>query len=170
MADEAATLVQERAAGEQQPAAPVKAPDLKAAPDAPKAGQGKSEQPAKGKKSKKSKKGDAAEGTGVDGDGPSVAAHPRAARGVAQAKAWGALIGFTIGGYFSLPTATPADAGLRALLAGIACYMFAWGASVFAWRRVVMIEIKAREHQLITAMQAAQGVGEPAGGERARAA
>jgi len=166
MADEAATLLHEPAADEQQSAAPVKAPDLKAAPDAPKAGKGKGEKPAKDKKGKKER----AEIESGAGDGPSVAAHPRAARGVARAKAWGALIGFTIGGYFSLPTATLADAGLRALLAGIVCYMFAWGASVFAWRRVVMIEITAREHQLITVMQAAQSAPEPGGGERARAA
>ncbi len=78
-------------------------------------------------------------------------------------------MGFILGGYFSLPTATPADAGLRALLGGIACYMFAWGASVFAWRRVVMIEIRSREQQLISAMQGARAAEDP-GGERARAA
>ena len=72
--------------------------------------------------------------------GPSVAAHPRAARQVARAKGWAGLIGFALGGYLSLPTNTLAAAGLRALVAGIVCYVVAWAGAVFVWRRLVMLE------------------------------
>jgi hypothetical protein len=87
--------------------------------------------------------------------GPSVAAHPRAARAVASAKGWGGLAGFVLGGYLSLPTNTIAAAGLRALLAGIVCYLAAWAGAVFLWRRLVMLELKGREHQLHAAAHAA---------------
>ena len=112
------------------------------------------EKPGKDKKSrdKKSKDKKPAEELG---DGPSIAGHPRAVRSVAQAKAWGALIGFTLGGYLSLPTHTPADAGLRALAAGAILYVAAWAGAVFAWRRLVIIEVKAREAQLLATAQAA---------------
>jgi hypothetical protein len=156
MAAEAATPVAEPPTPRES-TDPVKAPDVTPTPaDTAKA-------PAE-----KPKKGKVAEDAGAAGAGPSVAAHPRAARSVARAKGWGALGGFLIGGYFSLPSATLADAGLRALLAGVVCYMVAWAASVFAWRRIVMLEIKAREQQLVARAMAAQPP-EPQPGERARA-
>jgi hypothetical protein len=101
----------------------------------------------KDKDSKRSK--DAA----AKSDGPSVAAHPRAAHAVASAKGWGGLAGFLIAGYFSLPTSTLADAALRALVAGSVCYIAAWAAAVFIWRRLVMLEIKGREQQLLEGLE-----------------
>ncbi len=95
------------------------------------------------------------DGAEADAVGPSVAAHPRAARAVAQAKGWGGLAGFVLGGYLSLPTNTIAAAGLRALLAGVVCYVAAWAGAVFLWRRLVMLELKGREHQLLAAVHAA---------------
>ena len=74
--------------------------------------------------------------------------HRRApARGasVARAKSWGGLSGFVLGGYLSLPTNTFAEAMLRALVAGVVCYMVTWAGAVFVWRRLVVIEIKGRE-------------------------
>jgi hypothetical protein len=128
-------------------APPVKAPEVKAE-KAEKAE--KADKDAKadkgGAKGKKDKKGAAAE---VVADGPSVAAHPRASRSVARAKSWGGLAGFFIGGYLSLPIGTLAEAGLRALVAGVVCYVAAWGGAVFVWRRLVILEIKAREQQLL---------------------
>jgi predicted lipid-binding transport protein (Tim44 family) len=88
---------------------------------------------------------------------PSVAAHPRAARSVARAKGWGGLAGFAIAGYLSLPTGTLAEAGLRALVAGSVCYVVAWAGAVFVWRRLVVLEIKSREQQLLAAAQLADG-------------
>ncbi len=133
-------------------AAPVKAPEVKAAAESAasggKAAKGKKGKEEKGKEEKgKGKKGKA-DVEGASEDTPSIVGHPRAARAVGRAKGWGGLFGFLLGGYLSLPTATPADAGLRALLAGIVCYVVAWAGAVFAWRRIVAIEIKAREQQL----------------------
>jgi hypothetical protein len=124
----------------------------------------------KGKKAKdssaKSAK-DAAESSGS----PSVAAHPRAARAVAQAKGWGALAGFFIAGYLSLPTGTLAEAGLRALVAGSVCYVVAWAGAVFVWRRMIVIEIKGREQQLIQMAQVpSESPAAPVERSRARAA
>ncbi len=96
-------------------------------------------------KDKKGKKG-AAE---ADAGGMSIAAHPRAARRVAQAKGWGGLLGFALGGYLSLRTHTPAEAGFRALVAGIACYAIVWGGAVFLWRRLVVAELRTRQHLLV---------------------
>jgi hypothetical protein len=83
--------------------------------------------------------------------GPSVAAHPRAALQVARAKGWGGLVGFLLGGYLSLPTNTLVDAGIRALVAGAVCYVVTWAAALFVWRRLVVIEIKRREQELLVA-------------------
>ncbi len=83
--------------------------------------------------------------------GPSVAAHPRAALQVARAKGWGGLVGFLLGGYLSLPTNTLVDAGIRALIAGAVCYVVTWAAALFVWRRLVVIEIKRREQELLVA-------------------
>jgi hypothetical protein len=123
----------------------------------------KSKKGDKAKKEKKGKKGAEA----VLADGPSVAAHPRAALAVARAKSWGGLAGFLIGGYMSLPTGTLAEAGLRALIAGLVCYVAVWAGAVFVWRRFVILEIKAREQQLLAAVQAANSRRElPGAGER----
>jgi hypothetical protein len=106
--------------------------------------------PPKEKKQKGGKKDKGAKAAAtVQDSGPNVAAHPRAARSIARTKGWGGLIGFFVAGYLSLPTGTVATAGLRALIAGIVCYMACWGASVFVWRRLVILEIKGREQQLI---------------------
>ncbi len=130
------------------------------------------EKKGKDKKGKEGKEGKDKSSAAEPGDAPSIAAHPRAARSVAQAKGWGALIGFVLGGYLSMPTHTLADAGLRALAAGAILYLAAWAVAVFAWRRLVIIEIKAREAELMAAVQAArsrqQGAGP--GGERQGAA
>jgi hypothetical protein len=88
---------------------------------------------------------------GASGNGLSVAAHPRAARRVAQAKGWGGLIGFLVGGYLSLPTNTLAGAGLHALIAGAACYVAVWAGAVFLWRHLVVAELRSRQHEALQA-------------------
>jgi predicted lipid-binding transport protein (Tim44 family) len=97
--------------------------------------------------------------------GPSVAAHPRASNQVSRAKGWGGLCGFLLGGYLSLPTNTLADAGVRALVAGVACYVVAWAAAVFVWRRLIVLEIKRREQELIAAVTGPEPVGLPVPGK-----
>jgi len=98
-------------------------------------------------KAKKPRKGPAKEPSAEEA--PTVAAHPRAARAVARAKGWAGLVGFLAAGYLSMPTSTLAGAGLRALIAGIACYVAVWGGAVFVWRRLVVLEVKAREQELL---------------------
>jgi hypothetical protein len=128
-------------------------------------GETKAAKPKKEKgKAGKSAKGGKPAGGGAAGDagagapGLSLAEHPRAVRGVAQAKAWGALAGFVLGGYLSLPTHTLADAAFRALLAGIVCYVAVWGAAVFAWRRLVVAELRHAQHEALAAELAKLGI------------
>jgi hypothetical protein len=171
MATEAQALVEQP---EASPATtPVAAPPTAPQKSAAKESKGKD---AKGKKGEGKKgKGKGEKAATADGEGsPSVAAHPRAARAVAQAKGWGGLAGFFIAGYLSLPTGTLAQAGLRALIAGSVCYVAAWAGAVFVWRRLVIVEIKGREQALLADAQAALIPGEPIGAPaeppRARAA
>jgi hypothetical protein len=102
----------------------------------------------KGKKDKQSKSG-GEQGSGAAG--LSLAAHPRAVRRVAEAKAWGALGGFVLGGYLSLPTHSAFEVALRALAAGVVCYVVAWAAAVFLWRRLVVAELRHAQHELLAA-------------------
>jgi hypothetical protein len=158
---------EETAVAEPLAADPGSGPDVDAAPDAPPATPAPeaADKPAKDKKDKKGKKGKE-QAPMEPADGPSIAGHPRASRSVERAKAWGALVGFVLGGYLSLPTHTVADAGLRALAAGAILYVAAWAGAVFVWRRLVIVEIKAREASLLAAAQASvarrQGSAQPA--------
>jgi hypothetical protein len=102
--------------------------------------------------------GAAAGGGGEGAPGLSLAEHPRAVSGVARAKAWGALIGFLLGGYLSLPTHPLADAALRALVAGIVCYVAVWAAAVFAWRRLVVAELRHAQHEALATELAKLGI------------
>jgi hypothetical protein len=123
------------------------------------AGPETSEPPASKRRKGSSKSGKAAKVAKAevsDVRGPSVAAHPRAARAVARSKAWAGLVGFGLGAYFSLPTGTLAEALARALGAGIVSYVAVWAAAVFAWRRLVILELKAREQQLLSIARARQ--------------
>lgn len=114
-------------------------------------------------KGKAEKEPEAEANEGAEAIGPSVAAHPRAALHVARAKGWAGLLGFLLGGYLSLPTSTLAGAALRALLAGVACYLVAWAGAVFVWRQLVMLEVaRARERtqeQLASLERTAAGGG-----------
>ncbi len=175
MATEAQALVEPPSVSDA--AAPTPAPPT--ATQTPPDGQTGKQPKGKGKdskgkdaKDKKGKKGKAEQAASAeDSASPSVAAHPRAARAVAQAKAWGGLAGFFIAGYLSLPTGTLAEAALRALVAGSVCYVAAWAGAVFVWRRLVIVEIKGREQALLTSALAALEPGEAAGAtaERPRA-
>jgi hypothetical protein len=143
----------------QAPPAPAKAPEKPAKAKA-----------AKGKKDAKAAKGKKdAKAPADNGGAPSIVAHPRAARSVARAKSWAGLIGFLIGGYMSWSTASPAEAAAHALIAGIICYVAVWAGAVFAWRRLVMLELKGREQKLVEALERPQlPPGGPVG-ERANA-
>jgi hypothetical protein len=112
--------------------------------------------PSKGKGAKeakgaKGKRPASATGTASTNGHLVLAEHPRAVRGIARAKAWGGLAGFLVGGYLSLPTHAFAEAGLRALAAGVVCYVAAWAGALFLWRRLVVVELRDAQQQLLTA-------------------
>jgi hypothetical protein len=162
VADAEATLE----APEDEPGAELEAP----AADAPEKAPEPAPAPAKAKKARKPRKGKPKDDEAAEGDGPSVAGHPRAARSVARAKSWGALLGFLLGGYLSLPTHTAASAGVRAIIAGLVCYVAVWAGAVFLWRRVVMLEIKAREQELLRAVEELRSRNQAAATQGAQAA
>jgi hypothetical protein len=161
MATEVQPLVEQPPASEA--AAPTTAPQTAPQKPADKQAKGKEskDKESKGKDAKGKKGNGEKSATAEDSGSPSVAAHPRAARAVAQAKGWGGLAGFFIAGYLSLPTGTLAQAVLRALIAGSVCYVAAWAGAMFVWRRLVIIEIKGREQALLADTQAALMPGEP---------
>ena len=116
--------------GSVEPGKPAKG--AKAAKAAKGAGKSASAKSAKGKRPASA----AGAGAGAAGGHLILAEHPRAVSGIARAKAWGGLGGFLLGGYLSLPTHTLPEAGLRALAAGVVCYLAAWAAAVFLWQRL----------------------------------
>lgn len=85
---------------------------------------------------------------------PSVAAHPKAARRVRHAREAAGLGGFLVGMWMSMGTHTTADAILRGLIAGAACYVIVWGAAVLLCRHLILAEIRSREHALVQAAAA----------------
>jgi hypothetical protein len=106
-------------------------------------------------KDKKSKKG-----KGAGDRGLSVANHPRARAHVRMAKGWGGIIGFAIAGYMAHKASVPfAIAGLRALAAGVAGYVVAWGCAVTVWRHLMIAELRAAVEagRLTPGAQAAEG-------------
>jgi len=165
VADAEATLEapEDEPGAELAPVGPVDVPEDEA-PEAAAVPEKKAKEP------RKPRKGKAKEQDAPEGDGPSIAAHPRAARSVARAKSWAALAGFLLGGYLSLPTNTVASAGVRAIVAGLVCYVAVWAGAVFFWRRMVMLEIKAREEELVRAVEEVRSRNQAAAAAGAQAA
>jgi uncharacterized membrane protein YccC len=92
----------------------------------------------KKKKDKKDKKG-----KGAAKGGASVAAHPRASAAVRRAKGFGGLGGFALAALLSHKAGlAPADMVERALIAGVAGYVIAWGCAVTVWRHLVLAEMR----------------------------
>lgn len=103
----------------------------------------------------------------------SLVEHPRAVFRIKQAKEAGGLAGFVLGAYLSFHTHTMVETGVRALMAGIACYVAVWGASVFLWRHLIIAELRSREHTLLASelakLEGNSGASSPSSaGERAR--
>jgi len=79
---------------------------------------------------------------------PKIAEHPIAARQVARARAWAALIGFVVGFWLSRRAGLPfPESGARAIVAGIVCRLLAWAALVSLWRQLIPAEIEARRRR-----------------------
>ena len=69
---------------------------------------------------------------------PKISEHPIAARQVARARAWAALIGFVVGFWLSRRAGLPfPESGARAIVAGIVCRLLAWAALVSLWRQLI---------------------------------
>jgi hypothetical protein len=78
------------------------------------------------------------------GSAMSVAAHPRATASIRRAKAWGGIVGLFLVGWLSLRAGVvPFEAGVRALLGGVAGYMAAWVVAVQVWRHLIVAEVRA---------------------------
>jgi hypothetical protein len=79
---------------------------------------------------------------------PRIAEHPIAARQVARARAWAALIGFVVAFWLSRRAGLPfPESGARAIVAGIVCRLLAWAALVSLWRQLIPAEIEARRRR-----------------------
>src|SRR4051812_29226917 len=75
-----------------------------------------------------------------------LAAHPRAQRSIARAKALGGVIGFVIGLWLGSRAGLPAwDTGVRALAGGIAGWLIVWVAAVQIWKQLIVGEYRAVE-------------------------
>lgn len=80
---------------------------------------------------------------------PRLSRHPRARRQIREAKAWAALTGFVLVGLVSLQAHVPLfDSGVRALVAGVCCYVIGWALAVMVWRHVARAEVLVRQQQL----------------------
>ena len=80
---------------------------------------------------------------------PRLSGHPRAQRQIREAKAWAGMAGFLLFGLLSLSADLPLfDAGVRALIAGVACYMAGWAVAVSVWRHVARAEVGLAEQRI----------------------
>lgn len=90
----------------------------------------------------------------------SISAHPRARNGVRTARSWGGLLAFlVVAGLSYRAGVEPFEAGVRALVAGLAGFLVSWMAAVAVWRQLIVAELKAayakRAEELRLAAEAA---------------
>jgi hypothetical protein len=80
---------------------------------------------------------------------PRLSAHPRARRQIREAKGYGGVAGFVLVALLSLQAnVTYFDAGVRALTAGVVCYVVAWAVAVAVWRHLARAEVQLAEQRL----------------------
>ena len=85
---------------------------------------------------------------------PRLSAHPRASRQIREAKAWSGLAGFALVLALSLQGgALPFDAGVRALAAGVVCYVAGWALAVVVWSQLARAEVLAAERRFREAQE-----------------
>lgn len=107
---------------------------------------------------KDDKAGKDKKGKGGGDGGASVANHPRARAHVRMAKGWGGIVGFAIAAYLGYKASVPfAVVGARALAAGVAGYVVAWGCAVTVWRHLVVAELRAAADAARVIPPAAEG-------------
>jgi peptidoglycan biosynthesis protein MviN/MurJ (putative lipid II flippase) len=89
---------------------------------------------------------------------PKVSDHPVAARQIARARAWGALIGFLLVFWLSRRAGLPfPESGARAIVGGLVLRMLAWGAVVAVWRQLIPAQIAAARQRIAAEHAAARG-------------
>jgi hypothetical protein len=87
---------------------------------------------------------------------PRVTDHPVAARQIARARAWGALIGFVLTYWLSRRAGLPfPESGARAIAGGLVCRVVVWAIVVSVWRQVIPAQIAAAQRRQFAARQAA---------------
>jgi uncharacterized membrane protein YccC len=80
---------------------------------------------------------------------PRLAAHPRARRQIATAKAWGGFAALVLVAVLSHGAGMPwFDAIYRGLLAGIVGYLAAWMIAVAAWRNIARGELEVMRRRV----------------------
>jgi hypothetical protein len=132
-------------------------PQTKPAQGAAKSSKSKAKAKAKDKAKAKAKAKDKG-GAGAGGDdlGLSVATHPHARRSVREIKAWTGLAAFAAALVLSLGAGVPmAMAVERALMAGMAGYLVAWGCALAVWRALLAAQLHARIEEIKAARERA---------------
>ena len=82
---------------------------------------------------------------------PRLSAHPKARRQIREAKAWSGLVGFVLVLLLSIDGgALLFEAGVRALIAGAACYVAGWLLAVVVWSHVARAEVLVAEERFRT--------------------
>ena len=80
---------------------------------------------------------------------PRLSRHPRARRQIRAAKAWFGIVGFVLVGLLSLQAGQPLfDAGVRALAAGIGCYVVGWAIAVAVWQHLARAEVAVAQQRV----------------------
>jgi hypothetical protein len=94
-----------------------------------------------------------------DASKPRVSDHPVAARQIARARAWAAVVGFIVTFWLSRHAGLPfPESGARAIAVGLVCRVLAWAAVVSVWRQVIPAQIAAayRRRELAAQQAAAE--------------
>lgn len=98
----------------------------------------------------KKKNDDAAATDAAPADGVRLNAHPRAREHLAMAKGWGGIVSFTVVAAAAYSQGLPiTQLLLRALLAGIAGSMLAWGLTLTVWRHLALAQIEGLRRKLV---------------------
>jgi hypothetical protein len=89
---------------------------------------------------------------------PKVSEHPLAARQIARARAWGALVGFLLVFWLSRRAGLPfPESGGRAIVGGLVLRLLAWGAVVTVWRQLIPAQIAAARQRIAAEHAGARG-------------
>src|SRR5688500_19835072 len=80
---------------------------------------------------------------------PRLSRHPRAQRQIREAKAWAGIVGFALVALLSWQGGLPIfDVGVRALIAGVGCYVAGWAVAVSVWRHIARAEVGLAEQRI----------------------